>query len=104
MSLLDDADVKAFAHITGGGLTDNTPRVLTDDLAPRFDDGALALPPLFQWLQEAGGLSEAEMRRTFNCGVGGIVVCAPKAVEATLARLAASGETAHIIGDIVSAG
>ena len=57
-----------------------------------------------QWLQEAGGLSEAEMRRTFNCGVGGIVVCAPKAVEATLARLAASGETAHIIGDIVSAG
>ncbi len=103
LSLLDDKDVKAFAHITGGGLTDNTPRVLTDDLAPRFDDGALTLPPLFQWLKEAGGLSDAEMRRTFNCGIGGVVVCAPKAVEATLARLAAAGETAHVIGDIVSA-
>lgn len=103
LGLLDDARVKAFAHITGGGLTDNTPRVLTDDLEPRFDDAALALPPLFQWLKESGGLSEAEMRRTFNCGVGGVVVCSSDAVDATLAKLAADGETARVIGDIASA-
>jgi len=103
LGLLDDERVKAFAHITGGGLTDNTPRVLTDDLAPNFDDAALGLPPLFQWLKEAGGLSEAEMRRTFNCGVGGVVVTAPDAVDVTLAKLQAAGETAHVIGDIVSA-
>jgi len=103
LALLDDARVKAFAHITGGGLTDNTPRVLTDDLAPRYDKAALALPPLFAWLKAEGGLSDAEMRRTFNCGIGGVVVAAPDAVEATLAKLAAAGEQARIIGDIVSA-
>jgi phosphoribosylformylglycinamidine cyclo-ligase len=103
LALLSDERVKAFAHITGGGLTDNTPRVLSDDLAPRFDDAALALPPLFAWLQQAGGLSTAEMRRTFNCGIGGVVVCAPDAVDATLAKLNASGETARVIGDIAGA-
>lgn len=104
LPLIVDKRIKGFAHITGGGLTDNTPRVLSDDLEPRFDDAALILPPLFQWLKNAGGLSDAEMRRTFNCGVGGVVVCAAEAVDETLAKLKASGETARVIGDIASAG
>lgn len=101
LPLLKDARIKAFAHITGGGLTDNTPRVLSDGLAPRYDESALALPPLFKWLQEAGALTETDMRRTFNCGIGGVVICAPDAVDETLAALNAAGEKARIIGDIV---
>lgn len=92
--------VKAFAHITGGGLTDNVPRVLSGGLEPRFDDDALALPPMFEWLKDAGGVSETDMRRTFNCGVGGVVVCAPGAVDASLKALADAGERARVIGDI----
>ena len=72
--------------------------VLTDDLAPRFDDAALALPPLFEWLKASGGLSDAEMRRTFNCGVGMIAVVAEEHVDAALESLAASGERAWRIG------
>lgn len=101
--LLSRDAVKAFAHITGGGLTDNVPRVLSSEQAPRFDDAALKLPPLFEWLRETGGLSEAEMLRTFNCGVGGVLVCAPNAVEDVLAALRGSGESAFVIGDIVEA-
>lgn len=103
LQLIPDERVKAFAHITGGGLTDNTPRVLSEELAARFDDAALALPPLFQWLKDAGGLSEPEMRRTFNCGVGGVLVVAPDAVDDVLQKLSASGESARVIGDIASA-
>ena len=95
--------VHAFAHITGGGLTENTPRVLPDDLTAEYDDSALALPPLFQWLKETGGISDGDMRRTFNCGIGGVVVVTADAVDATLAKLAASGEQARVIGDIASA-
>ncbi|WP_411818025.1 phosphoribosylformylglycinamidine cyclo-ligase [Hyphococcus sp. DH-69] len=102
LPLLDDERVKAFAHITGGGLTDNTPRVMSDDVTPRYDEGALTLPPLFAWLKEAGSLGESDMRRTFNCGIGGVVVCAPDAVNDTLAKLKASGEDARVIGDIVA--
>jgi phosphoribosylformylglycinamidine cyclo-ligase len=98
--LLKDADVCGFAHITGGGLTDNVPRLFDDDLAPRFSEEALDLPPLFDWLQEQGKLSNAEMRRTFNCGVGGVLLVKPRAVARTLSALKAAGETAFVIGDI----
>lgn len=103
LPLLADQNVKAFAHITGGGLTDNVPRVLGKEQSPRFDETALELPPLFQWLQDAGGLSAAEMRRTFNCGVGGVIVCTPAAADRTLAALKTAGENARIIGDIAEA-
>ncbi len=103
LPLLADENVKAFAHITGGGLTDNVPRVLHEKHAPRFDDAALALPPLFQWLQEAGSLSVAEMRRTFNCGIGGVLVCAPDVVDRVLDDLRNAGEDARVIGDIAEA-
>lgn len=100
LPLMKRPGIRAFAHITGGGLTDNVPRVLADGLAPRFDEAALVLPPLFAWLRDQGGLTEAEMRRTFNCGVGGVLVTAPDFVDEALAALAAAGETARVIGDI----
>jgi len=103
LPMLKDEDVRGFAHITGGGLTDNVPRIFTDDLAARYDDAALALPPVFDWLMKAGGLTIDEMRRTFNCGVGGVLVVRRTAVDRLLAALANAGETARVIGDIVKA-
>ena len=85
LPLVRSGAVKGLAHITGGGLTENVPRALPGHLAPRYDDAALALPPLFAWLQAAGGLSDAEMRRTFNAGVGMVMVVAPDRVGEALA-------------------
>jgi len=102
LPLLKDQRVRAFAHITGGGLTDNIPRVLSAKIAaPRFSDNAIVLPPLFQWLQSAGGLSDADMKRTFNCGIGGVLIVQEDAVDEILVALAAAGETAHVIGDLI---
>ncbi len=103
LPLTKRADVRGFAHVTGGGLTENVPRLFGDALAPRFDDAALRLPPVFQWLQAAGGLSLAEMRRTFNCGIGGVLVVRRSGVDAALSALGQSGEAARVIGDIVKA-
>ena len=93
--------VKALAHITGGGLTDNIPRVLPDSLAAEIDLGAIALPPVFAWLQREGAIDSDEMLRTFNCGVGMVLVTAPKDVERVLAQL---GGDATIIGALVPRG
>ncbi|MFZ5618447.1 MAG: phosphoribosylformylglycinamidine cyclo-ligase [Pseudomonadota bacterium] len=103
LPLLKDPDVRGFAHITGGGLTDNVPRIFEESLTPRFDDAALALPPVFEWLKERGRLSLAEMRRTFNCGIGGVLVVRISAVDRILAALAAGGEKPRVIGDIAKA-
>ncbi len=103
LPLIADERVRAFAHITGGGLTDNVPRALSKALRPRFDAAALAPPPLFGWLQEAGGLSDADLRRTFNCGVGGVVVARAEAIDDIIGQLTQSGETAWPIGDVVAA-
>ncbi len=96
--LLKDRLVKGFAHITGGGLTDNLPRVLPKGLVPELDDTALALPPLFAWLQETGDLSDADMQRTFNCGIGGVVVVADKNLDAAMAALEKSDTAPRLIG------
>ena len=96
--------VRGFAHITGGGLTDNVPRVFDEKLfSAEYDDAALALPPLFEWLKQTGGLSDAEMRRTFNCGIGGVVVVAASDANDILVQLKAAGENARIIGHIAKA-
>src|SRR5262249_46486093 len=71
------AAVKALAHITGGGLTENIPRVLPRRLAAEIGLGSFALPPVFQWLQHEGKIDQSEMLRTFNCGIGMILVVAP---------------------------
>ncbi|MFQ5564117.1 MAG: phosphoribosylformylglycinamidine cyclo-ligase [Parvularculaceae bacterium] len=103
LPLFADGHVKAFAHITGGGLPENVPRVLGAALAPRYDEAALTVPPVFEWLQQKGRLSQDDMRRAFNCGIGGVLVAAPDSVEACLAALAAAGEDARVIGDIAEA-
>jgi phosphoribosylformylglycinamidine cyclo-ligase len=104
LPVLRQKGVRGFAHITGGGLTDNTPRVFEDQpLCARFDDAALRLPPLFAWLKSAGGLLDEEMRRTFNCGIGGVIVVAPESADGILEALRAAGEAPRIIGDVGAA-
>jgi phosphoribosylformylglycinamidine cyclo-ligase len=79
--------VKALAHITGGGLTDNIPRVLPPGLAAEIDLGAFALPPVFAWLKQEARLGQEEMLRTFNCGVGMVLIVSPQEVERVLKHL-----------------
>jgi phosphoribosylformylglycinamidine cyclo-ligase len=92
--------IKALAHITGGGFTDNIPRVLPDTLAAAVDLDAVKSPPVFGWLSRAGGVPEREMLRTFNCGIGMIALVAPDAAEQVMAALAAAGAPAIRIGEI----
>ncbi len=95
--------VKGAAHITGGGLVENTPRALPDGLAAAFDWGAWARPSVFEWLQATGNVPEAEMRRTFNLGIGMALIVAPENADDVVARLNAGGECAFVIGALVSA-
>lgn len=95
--------VHAFAHITGGGVTENLPRVLPDQLSARIDLTAWSRPPIFSWLQQHGAIARDEMLRTFNCGVGMLVVVAAEDETAALAGLEAAGETATVIGEIIPA-
>jgi phosphoribosylformylglycinamidine cyclo-ligase len=95
--------VLGVAHITGGGLTDNVPRMLPDGLVPAFDFAAWDRPAVFQWLQETGGVEEEEMRRAFNCGIGLVLCVKPDAVMDVLSALAPSGIPAHVIGELRAA-
>ncbi len=92
--------VHALAHITGGGLTENLPRVLPEGLGAQIDLDAWDLPPVFGWMAETGGIAEAEMLKTFNCGIGMIVVCAADQADALTALLAEAGETVSRIGTV----
>lgn len=103
LPLLRRPGARGFAHITGGGLTDNVPRLFDETFAAKYDETALSVPPLFDWLKTAGGLSPEEMRRTFNCGVGGVLVVAASEADGFLADLKRAGEMARIIGQIVKA-
>jgi phosphoribosylaminoimidazole (AIR) synthetase len=93
--------IKGAAHITGGGLIENPPRCLAEGLTAAFDWDAWPVPPVFQWLAEVGGISDHEMRRTFNCGIGFILVVAPENAEDVLAGLLEAGEAACVCGQIV---
>jgi phosphoribosylaminoimidazole synthetase len=94
--------VSACAHITGGGLIENPPRVIAEGLTARFDWNAWTPAPVFNWLQATGGVSDTEMRRTFNCGVGMIVVAeAARAAEVEVA-LQAAGESPVRMGEVVA--
>jgi phosphoribosylaminoimidazole synthetase len=94
--------VKALAHITGGGITDNLPRVLPDGLSAQVDVGAWSMPPIFEWLEQAGNMTQAEMRRTFNCGIGMIVVVSPERAREAVAAFTTAGETVQPIGKLVA--
>ncbi len=93
--------IKALAHITGGGFIDNIPRVLPDGIAAAIDLDAVRVPPVFGWLARTGGVAEQEMLRTFNCGVGMIVVVAPEEAEAVAAVLSGEGEHVMRLGSLV---
>ncbi|MGL4408553.1 MAG: phosphoribosylformylglycinamidine cyclo-ligase, partial [Zoogloea sp.] len=90
--------VKGMAHITGGGLLENIPRVLADNLTAVLKKDAWTLPPLFQWLQQAGNVDAQEMYRVFNCGIGMAVIVAAEDAEFAAAELRASGETVFVLG------
>ncbi len=94
-------DVHGFAHITGGGLTDNIPRVLPDGLGVRLESRAWRREPVWDWIQSAGRIGDAEMHRTFNCGIGMVVVVARTDVDAALGLLQGAGERASVIGEVV---
>lgn len=94
--------VHALAHITGGGLTENPPRVLPEGLACEIDLSSWDLPPVFRWLAETAGMSEPELLKTFNCGIGMILVVSLDAAEATEAQLREAGETVVRLGRIVA--
>ena len=95
--------VKGGAHITGGGLIENPPRCVAEGLVPVFDWEAWPLPPVFQWLQQVVGVSDHELHRTFNCGVGFVLVVAAENVEPVLAALLNAGETAFVCGQLQAA-
>jgi phosphoribosylformylglycinamidine cyclo-ligase len=100
LALMKGLRVKGMAHITGGGLVENVPRVLSENLTAVLHRDAWVMPPLFAWLQQHGGVADAEMHRVFNCGIGmAVIVAAADAARAT-AELAAAGETVWRIGEI----
>lgn len=94
--------VKAMAHITGGGFTENIPRVLPKNLAVKIDLDALKPLPVFGWLSKAGGVEPLEMLRTFNCGVGMVVVVKPEAAQAVAEILTQQGETVSTLGILIA--
>lgn len=96
--------VKALAHITGGGLVENVPRVLPDSLAASINLRAIEASPVFGWLAETGGIVGKEMLRTFNCGVGMAVVVAETEAEKVQSALAEAGQTSAVIGIIEQRG
>lgn len=100
LELIAACDVKGMAHITGGGITENLPRVLPENVVAQLDAQAWTMPKLFQWLQQEGNVATQEMYRTFNCGVGMCVVLAAEEVAAASALLRAAGETVYTLGTI----
>jgi phosphoribosylformylglycinamidine cyclo-ligase len=102
LAALKAGGVHALAHITGGGLIENPPRVFADRLAARIDVGAWQVPPVFRWLKDAGGVEPEEMARTFNCGIGMIAIVAASRADALMDVFRRSGETVFKIGLMIS--
>lgn len=104
LKLIREVDVRALSHITGGGLPENIPRVLPKGTIAAIDTQSWELPPVFQWLQNAGGVAQEEMYRTFNCGIG-MIVCVPEDQKAVaIDTLQAMGETVWQVGIMESSG
>jgi len=95
--------VKGLAHITGGGFPDNIPRVLPKGLGARIDLAKVSVLPVFKWLASEGGIAQNEMLRTFNCGIGMIVIAAPKDAAAVAQAFAKAGDKAATIGEVIRA-
>jgi phosphoribosylaminoimidazole synthetase len=95
--------IEGLAHITGGGLIENPPRAIAEGLVAKFDWNAWVPPPVFGWLQEVGGVSDLELRRTFNCGVGLMLIVDPHDLPDVLEGLVREGEDAFVIGELAKA-
>jgi phosphoribosylformylglycinamidine cyclo-ligase len=102
LSLTQQEPVLAMAHITGGGLTENIPRVLPEHLSAKIDSSSWTIPPVFEWLRQAGNIETSEMYRTFNCGVGMILVVDNENQHACLEKLTQLGEKAWVIGEVIN--
>ena len=100
LALMEKLTVKGMAHITGGGITENTPRVLPENTVAQIDASSWTLPPLFQWLQKEGNVDAQEMYRTFNCGIGMVVIVDAADADTAAAFLTEQGETVSRIGVI----
>ena len=100
LKLMESVEVKGMAHITGGGLVENLPRILQGNLTAVLERDAWAMPPLFQWLQREGKVLDSEMHRVFNCGIGMIAIVAKENANSAIKQLQASGETVFNIGII----
>jgi phosphoribosylformylglycinamidine cyclo-ligase len=101
LKLVQSVAVKGLAHITGGGLIENVPRVLPERLAARIERAAWPMPPLFGWLKDQGNIADAELYRVFNCGIGMVVVVGAGDADAALKTLKSAGEIAWRIGRVV---
>ncbi len=101
LPLIKTGNIKGLAHITGGGLTENTPRMCPDHLSPRIDRKAWVAPPVFDWLRAEGNIVEDEMHRTFNMGIGLVFAVAKDDADTVMTELKALGETPVVIGDLV---
>ena len=100
LPLVRSGRIHALAHITGGGLTENIPRVLPQGTQANIDAGCWTLPPVFAWLRDLGRIEAAELVRTFNCGIGMIAVVARAHADSVMADLRSAGESAFVIGGI----
>jgi phosphoribosylformylglycinamidine cyclo-ligase len=102
LNLARDLPVHGLAHITGGGIADNIIRIIPKACSLVIDTAAWEVPPVFRWLQQAGGVNDAEMRRTFNLGIGMIAVVPEDSAREILERLSAMNEKAYLIGEVVA--
>jgi len=100
LALMEQVTVKGMAHITGGGLVENIPRVLKAGFTAELDHRAWPLPPLFAWLQKHGGVADAEMHRVFNCGIGMAVIVSAQDAKQAIGLLSAAGEQVWQIGTV----
>ena len=100
--LLDRGVIKGLAHITGGGLTDNIPRILPEGTAVKIEQGSWPVLPMFELFQRLGNVSEREMYRTFNMGVGMVIVCAPGDVDLVKDHFQQRGDSCYQIGGVIA--
>ncbi len=104
LPIINQGDILGLSHITGGGLTENLPRVLPDNVSATIHLDSWKLPDLFAWMQKVGDISEGEMLRTFNCGIGMIAVVEAAKADSVKAALEAAGETVYTLGQLTEAG
>jgi phosphoribosylformylglycinamidine cyclo-ligase len=100
LKLIDELNVKGMAHITGGGLVDNVPRVLSENTQAVLHRDSWQMPALFRWLQMKGGVADAEMVRVFNCGIGMVVIVSPEQADAAIQSLAKQSLRAWVVGEV----